>query len=61
MLVSLYLEIELILTQDRGTVCAKHTIGPEIILGAPDGTPRYVAQVDARISLFGYIANLEGR
>ena len=30
----------LILTQDRCTVCAKRTIGSEIILHAPDGTPR---------------------
>ena len=30
----------LILTQDRCTVCAEHTIGSEIILDAPDGTPR---------------------
>ena len=26
--------------QDRCTVCAKRTIGSEIILNAPDGTPR---------------------
>jgi len=26
--------------QDRCTVCAKRTIGSEIILDAPDGTPR---------------------
>ena len=25
---------------DRCTVCAEHTIGSEIILVAPDGTPR---------------------
>ena len=25
---------------DRCTVCAQHTIGSEIILDAPDGTPR---------------------
>ena len=35
-----HLEIVLILAQDRCTVCAKHTIGLEIILDAPDGTPR---------------------
>jgi hypothetical protein len=29
-----------ILTQDRCTVCAKCTMGKEIILDAPDGTPR---------------------
>ena len=28
------------LTQDRCTVCAKRTIGSEIILAAPGGTPR---------------------
>ena len=37
---SVYLEIVLILTQDRCMVCAKHTIGSETILDAPDGTPR---------------------
>ena len=26
--------------QDRSTVCAKHTIRSEIILDAPNGTPR---------------------
>ena len=26
--------------EDRCTVCVEHTIGSEIILDAPDGTPR---------------------
>jgi hypothetical protein len=39
-LVSVYLDIVLILMQDRCTVCAEHTIGLEIVLYAPDGTPR---------------------
>jgi len=39
-LVSVLLEIVLILTQDRCMVCVEHTIGLEIILDAPDGTPR---------------------
>jgi hypothetical protein len=39
-LVSIRLEIVLILTQDRYTVCAERTIGSKIILDAPDGTPR---------------------
>ena len=39
-LVSVRLEIVLILTQDRCTVCVEHNIGKEIILDAADGTPR---------------------
>ena len=34
------LDIVLILPQDRCMVCIKRTIGSEIILDAPDGTPR---------------------
>ena len=37
---SVYLEIVLILTHDRGTVCSKHTIVTEVVLDTPDGTPR---------------------
>ena len=37
-LVSVRLEIVLVLVQDRCTVCSKH--GSEIILTAPDRTPR---------------------
>ena len=33
-------DIVLMLTQDRCTFCVKRTIGSEIILDAPDGTPR---------------------
>jgi hypothetical protein len=39
-LILAYLEIVLILTQDRCTVCAKSTIGLEIGLDAPDGIAR---------------------
>jgi hypothetical protein len=39
-LVSVRLEIVLILTHDRCTVCAERTKGLEIVLDAPDGTPR---------------------
>jgi hypothetical protein len=38
--VLVYLQIVLILTQDWSIVCAERTIGLEIILDAPDGTPR---------------------
>jgi hypothetical protein len=34
------LEIVLVSVQDRSIVYAKHTIASEIILHAPDGTPR---------------------
>jgi hypothetical protein len=40
MLVLVCLEIALILTQDRCTVCVERTIGSKIVLDAPDGTPR---------------------
>jgi hypothetical protein len=39
-LVSVRLEIVLILTQDRCIVYVERTIGLEIILDTPDGTPR---------------------
>ena len=39
-LVSVRFEIVLILTQDRCMVCAKRSVGSEIILDTPDGTPR---------------------
>ena len=38
-LISVNLEIVLILMQDRCMVCAERTIGSEIVLDAPDGTP----------------------
>ena len=34
------LEMVLVLVQDRYTVCATRTIGSDIVLDAPDGTPR---------------------
>ena len=39
-LVSVRLDIVLVLVQDRCMVCAKRTIGSEIILHVPDGAPR---------------------
>jgi hypothetical protein len=39
-LVLVHSETVLVSEQDRCMVCAKHTIGSEIILDAPDGTPR---------------------
>ena len=37
---SVCLEMVFVLVQDRCTVYAEHTIGSEIVLDAPDGTPR---------------------
>ena len=37
---SVRLEMVLVLAQDWCTVCAQRTIGSDIILVAPDGTPR---------------------
>ena len=47
-LVSVHLEIVLVLVQDRCMVCAKHTIGSEIVLDAPDSTLGEEAQVEVR-------------
>ena len=37
---SVRLEMVLVLMQDRCTVCVERTIGSDIVLDAPDGTPR---------------------
>ena len=50
---AVYLEIVLILTQDRCMVCAEHTIGSEIVLNAPDGILRDVGHVESRFGPFG--------
>ena len=39
-LVSVHLETVLVSVQDRCMVCARRTIGSEIVLDSPDGTPR---------------------
>ena len=39
-LVLVHLETMLVSVQDRCMVCAKHTIGSEIVLDTPDGTTR---------------------
>ena len=39
-LISVLSDIVLILTQDRSTVCAERTIGSDVVLDTPDGTPR---------------------
>jgi hypothetical protein len=39
--------------QDRWAVCVECTIGMEIILDPPDGTPRCVGLVESRFGPFG--------
>jgi hypothetical protein len=39
-LILVHLEIVLVSVQDRCMVCTKRTVGLEIILDTPDGTPR---------------------
>ena len=60
-LVLVRLEMVLVSVQDRCTVCAKRTIGSEIISDAPMGLLGDEAQVKARFSLFGDSANLDTR
>ena len=60
-LISVCLEIVLVSVQDRCTVCAKRTIGSEIILGAPDHTHRCVSHVEARFGAFVDSVNLDAR
>ena len=51
-LVLVCLEIVLVSVQDRCTICAKHTVDSEIILDAPDGTPRDVGLVECHSGPF---------
>ena len=66
----MYVELKLVLVRlgimfvsarDRCMVCAERTIGSEIILAAPDGTPRDEGQVKAHFSPFRDSVNLSAR
>jgi hypothetical protein len=39
--------------QVRCAVCAKRTIGTEIVLNAPDGSPRRAGHVESHFGPFG--------
>ena len=52
-LVSVYLEIVLILTQDRCMVCVERTIGSENVLDAPDGLLGDMGHVESWFGPFG--------
>ena len=55
------LETVLVSVQDRCMVCARRTIGSEIILDAPNGTTSKEAQVEAHFGPLGDSANLDAR
>ena len=61
MLVSVYLEIMLSLTQDRCTVCGECTIGSGIILTHPMEILGDVGHVESHFDPFGDSANLDAR
>jgi hypothetical protein len=54
-------ETVLVSEQDRCMVCAKHTIGSEIVLLAPNGFLGDDAHVEAHFDPFGDSANLDTR
>ena len=60
-LTSFGLETVLVPVQDRCMVCARCTLGSEIVLDATDGTTRYTAQVEAHFGPFRDSANLDAR
>ena len=60
-IVSDRLEIVLVSVQDRCTVCAKRTIGLDIVFNAPMVLIGDEAQVEAHFSPCGDSANLDAR
>ena len=60
-LVSVYLDIVLVLVQDRCTVCNKRTIGSEIVLDAPMVLLGDEAQVESCFGPFGDSVSISAR
>jgi hypothetical protein len=60
-LVLVQLEIVFVSVQDRCTICAKHTVGLEIVLDAPSSTPRWPSSSGCSIQFIWYSANLDAR
>ena len=60
-LVSVRLEIVLILTKDHCMVCVERTIGSEIVLEAPDGSPRCRGSCGISFGPFGHGVSVEVR
>ena len=60
-LVMVRLETVLVFVQDSCTVCAKRTIGSEIVLDALNGTPRLRGSCGISFSPFGYGVSVDVR
>jgi hypothetical protein len=60
-LCSVRLEIVVILTQDRCTVCTKRTIGLQIVFDAPDGLISDMGHVESCFSSFGDSVSVSSR
>jgi hypothetical protein len=60
-LCSVCLEIVLILTQDRCTVCTERTIGLQIVWDAPDRLVSDMGRVEFRLSPFGDSVSVSAR
>ena len=60
-LISVRFEVVLISTQDWCTICTERAIVSEVMLGAPDGTPRLHGLVEARFSPFEDSVDLDAR
>jgi hypothetical protein len=60
-LCSVHLEIVLILTQDRCTVCTKRTIGSQIVVDAPDRLISDMGRVESYFSPFGDSVSVSAR
>jgi hypothetical protein len=60
-LCSVRLEIVLILTQDRCTVCTERTIGSQIVWDTPDGLVSDMGRVEFHFSLFGDSVSVSAR
>ena len=56
-----YLEIVLMLTQDRRTVCVERIIGSKIILDAPVELLGDVGHLDSRFFSFGDSVSVDAR
>ena len=56
-----FVRLEIVSIQDTCTVCAKLTIGLDIVFNTPMVLLGDKAQVEARFSMFGDSANLDTR